>query len=71
MKAKIGEHNYKNTRKHTASKNEIGWDNEKYKPKLCKGICETTFKKRYANHKKYFTAERTRAIQNYLLNTGS
>ena len=26
----------------------------KYKQKICKGICETTFKKRYANHKKSF-----------------
>ena len=29
-------------------------DGETYKPKLYKGICETTFKKRYANHKKIF-----------------
>ena len=26
----------------------------KYKQKICKGICETTLKKRYANHKKSF-----------------
>ena len=30
----------------------ISCDNETYKPKLYKGICDTTFKKRYANHKK-------------------
>ena len=29
----------------------ISCDDETYKPKLCKGICETAFKKRYANHK--------------------
>ena len=29
----------------------ISCDDEKYKPKLYKGIIETTFKKRYANHK--------------------
>ena len=28
------------------------------KTKLYKGICETTFKKRYANHNKYFNVER-------------
>ena len=27
----------------------------KYKQKRYKGICETTFKKRYANHKKSFS----------------
>ena len=29
----------------------ISCDDETYKPKLYKGICETAFKKRYANHK--------------------
>ena len=32
----------------------ISCDDETYKRKLYKGICETTFKKRYANHKKSF-----------------
>ena len=27
----------------------ISCDDETYKPKLYKGICETTFKRRYAN----------------------
>ena len=38
----------------------ISCDDETYKPKLYKGICETTF-----------NAERTRTILNYLPNTGS
>ena len=38
----------------------ISCDDETYKPKLCKGICETTFKKRYANHKKSFNAEKNK-----------
>ena len=32
----------------------ISCDDKTYKPKLYKGICETTFEKRYANHKKIF-----------------
>ena len=32
----------------------ISCDDETYKAKLYKGICETTFKKRYANHKNFF-----------------
>ena len=32
-------------------------DHEAYKPKLYKGIGETTFKERYANYKKSFNAE--------------
>ena len=35
----------------------ISCDDEKYKSKLYKEICETTVKKRYANHKKSFNAE--------------
>ena len=35
----------------------INCDDETYRPKLYKGICETTFKKRYANHKKSFNVE--------------
>ena len=35
-------------------------DNETYKPKLYKGICETAFKKRYANHKKSFNVEKNK-----------
>ena len=38
----------------------ISRDDETYKPKLYKGICETTFKKRYANHKKSFNAEKNK-----------
>ena len=38
----------------------ISCDNETYKLKLYKGICKTTFKKRYANHKKSFNVEKTR-----------
>ena len=32
----------------------IKCSDSKYKQKRCKGICETAFKKRYANHKKSF-----------------
>ena len=38
----------------------ISCDDETYKPKLYKGICETTFKKRYANHKKSFNVEKNK-----------
>ena len=38
----------------------ISCDNKTYKPKLYKGICVTTFKKRYANHKKSFNAEKNK-----------
>ena len=38
----------------------ISCDNEIYKSKLYKGICETTFKKRYADHKKSFNAEKNK-----------
>ena len=38
----------------------ISCDDETYKPKLYKGICKTTFKKRYANHKKSFNAEKNK-----------
>ena len=33
---------------------------ETYKPKLHEGICETTFKKRYANHTKSFIEEKNK-----------
>ena len=33
-------------------------DDEKYKPNLKKKICETNFKKCYANHKKSFNGEK-------------
>ena len=36
----------------------ISCDDEIYKPKLYKGIYETPFKKRYANHRKTFNAEK-------------
>ena len=39
---------------------KIGCENKKYKPKLCKGICETTVKKCYANHKKPFNADKNK-----------
>ena len=35
----------------------ISCDDEAYKPKPYKGICETNFKKRYQNHKKSFNVE--------------
>ena len=35
-------------------------DDEKCKPKLYKGICETIFKKHYANHKKSFNTEKSK-----------
>ena len=38
----------------------ISYDDETYKPKVYKGICETTFKKRYSNHKKSFNAEKSK-----------
>ena len=38
----------------------ISCDDETDKPKLYKGICETTFKKRYANHKIYFNMEKNK-----------
>ena len=38
----------------------ISFDDETYKPKLYKGICETTSKKRYANHKKSFNVEKNK-----------
>ena len=38
----------------------ISCDDETYKPKLYKGICKTTFKKCYANHKKSFNVERNK-----------
>ena len=49
----------------------ISCDDEKYKPKLYKGIIETTFKKRYANHKNSLSVEKTRTTQSYVQNTGS
>ena len=38
----------------------ISCDDETYKPKFYKGICESTFKKRYANHKKSFNVEKNK-----------
>ena len=38
----------------------INCDEETYRPTLCKGICQTTFKKRYVNRKKSFTAEKNK-----------
>ena len=38
----------------------ISYEDKKYKHKLHKGICETTFKKRYANHKKLFNKEKNK-----------
>ena len=29
-------------------------NNKTYKPELCKGSCEASFKKHYSNHKKSF-----------------
>ena len=39
---------------------KISFEGEKYKPKLYKGICETTFRKPYANHKKSFNVEKSK-----------
>ena len=33
---------------------------QNHTPKLYKGICETTFTKRFANHKKSFNIERSK-----------
>ena len=38
----------------------ISCGDETYKSKLYKEICETTFKKRYADHKKPFNAEKNK-----------
>ena len=38
----------------------ISCDNATYELKLYKGICKTTFKKRYANHKKSFNVEKNK-----------
>ena len=38
----------------------ISFDDETCKPKLYEGICKTTFKKRYTNHKKSFNAEKNK-----------
>ena len=38
----------------------ISCDDQTCKPKLYKGISETTFKKRYPNHKKYFNVEKNK-----------
>ena len=45
-------------------------DDETYKPKLYKGICETTFKKCSQIIKNLSMWKRTRTILSYLLNTG-
>ena len=49
----------------------ISCDDKTYKPKLCKGICKTTFKKRRTNRKKSFNTRRARTTLNCLLNTES
>ena len=38
----------------------IKCSDNKYKPKRHKGVCETTFKKRYVNHKKSFNFIRSK-----------
>ena len=38
-------------------------DKKKYKLILCKGICETAFKKSYSSQNKYSNAEKPRTIQ--------
>ena len=38
----------------------LSCDNKTYKPKLYKGICETTFKKRYTNNKKSLNVEKNK-----------
>ena len=49
----------------------IGCDDKNYRPTFYKGVIKTTFKKRYANHKKYSNVEKARTIQSYVQNTGS
>ena len=39
---------------------KISCHNEKYKPKLYKEICETAFKKRYANRNVYLNAAKSK-----------
>ena len=48
---------------------KIKCSSKKYRPKLYKEICKTTFKERCTNHKKYFNAEKT--TENDILNTGN
>ena len=38
----------------------ISCDDKTYEPKLYKGICKTTFKKRYGNHKKSFSVKKNK-----------
>ena len=47
----------------------IKCSDSKYKQKRYKGICETTFKKRYANHKNSFNLIKSKTTPPYLLNT--
>ena len=39
---------------------KINFDDKNYKSKFYKGICETTFRKCYANHNKSFNAEKNK-----------
>ena len=48
----------------------IKCSDSKYKQKRYKGVCETTFKKRYANHKKSFILITLKTTPPYLWNTG-
>ena len=41
-----------------------------YKEKYYIGLCETTFKLRYANHKNHLITKNIRITQNYLQNIG-
>ena len=50
---------------------KISRGDEKCNSKLYRGICETTFKKRYANHEKLLIRKKTRTIKYHLLNGGS
>lgn len=48
---------------------KISCHNEKYKPKLYKEICATTFKKRYSNQNIILMRKKAITIQIHLQNT--
>ena len=50
---------------------KISCDDKKYKSKLYKGICQTTFKKHEQILKNLLIRKKPRTTQNSLLNTGS
>ena len=48
----------------------IKCSDSKYKQKMCKGICDRTFKKRYGNHEKSFNLINLKVTPPYLQDTG-